>query len=216
MRILVILLALVSTTVFAQCDQCARELGDTEKNRMESNHSLMLGYQYASTWVVGKKTASYTYIAGRTWSFELEYSTASRTVDVASFTIGKIKEERITLFTKYYLNNSFYFGAGPYYYEYAIDSAGTLRNALNQSLTRKWDIGGFGGAFTFGSRWQTDWGLTWGFDWVRLNIPVVSTWENLETGEVETVSRRDVDRTFEVLEKFPTIAFIGLNVGYSF
>lgn len=234
MRVLILLLTLISSSAFAQApapestpapapvcaspapSNCARELGETEKNRMDSNHTLMVGYQYASTWVVGKKTASYTYVAGQTWSFELEYSTAKRTIDVASFEIGNIEEERITFFSKYYLNNSFFFGAGPYYYEYAIDTAGSLRNVLEQNLQRKWNIAGFGAAFIFGSRWQTNWGLTWGFDWVRLNMPFVSTWENMDTGEVETVRRSDVDRTFEVLEKFPTIAFIGLNVGYSF
>lgn len=216
MRSLILLFLLISSSVYAQCDQCARQLGDTEKNRMESNHQLMVGYQYASTWVVGKKTASYTYLAGQHWSFNLEYSTAERTVDIADFEIGKIQEDRISLFAQYYLNNSFFVGGGPYYYEYEIDTAGSLRNVLNGTLQEKWNIGGFGAGFIFGSRWQTDWGLTWGFDWVRLNIPFVSTWENKQTGEVETVRRRDVDRTFEVLEKFPTIAFVGVQIGYTF
>jgi hypothetical protein len=217
MRLLLpLLILLFSANAFSQCSECARTLGDTEKNRMDSNHQLMVGYQYASTWVVGKKTASYTYLAGQSWAFNLEYSTAERTVDIAKFEIGKIQEDRISLFAQYYLNNSFFVGGGPYYYEYAIDTAGSLRNALNQNLQQKWNIAGFGAGFIFGSRWQTDWGLTWGVDWVRLNIPFVSTWENKETGEVETVRRRDVDRTFEVLEKFPTIAFVGIQVGYTF
>lgn len=214
--ILPLFLLLFSANAFSQCSECARTLGDTEKNRMDSNHQLAVGYQYASTWVVGKATASYTYLAGQTWAFNLEYSTAERTVDIADFEIGKIKEDRISLLAQYYLNNSFFVAGGGYYYEYAIDTAGSLRNVLNQQLQRKWNIGGLGAAFAFGSRWQTDWGLTWGFDWVRLNIPFVSTWENKETGEVETVRRRDVDRTFEVLEKFPTIAFVGVQIGYTF
>jgi len=218
MRLLLLplLFLFYSVSAFSQCSECARTLGDSEKQRMEENHQFLVGYQYASTWVVGKKTASYSYLAGQTWAFELEYSTAERTVDIAKFEIGKIKEDRISLFAQYYLNNSFFVGGGPYYYEYQIDTAGSLRNALNGNLQETWNIAGFGAGFIFGSRWQTDWGLTWGVDWVRLNIPFVSTWKNKQTGEVETVRRQDVDRTFEILEKFPTIAFVGVQIGYTF
>jgi hypothetical protein len=91
-----------------KCEECGREKGATETYRDDSGHSFLLGYQFVSTWVVGKKAGSYTYIANRAWSFELEYVTAKRTVEIGDFELGKIQEDRYTLFTKYYLNNSFH------------------------------------------------------------------------------------------------------------
>lgn len=217
MRSLVIFLLLFSTAALAiECEDCARKLGKTEKSRDDSNHSLMVGYQYVSTWVVGKTAASYTYVAGRTWSFELEYVTSKRTVEIGDFELGRIREDRFTLFTKYYLDNSFHFSFGPYFYQYEIDTAGSLKNLVNQDFQQTWNLTGFGAAFGFGNRWQTKWGLTWGIDWVRMNYPLATTWLNKNTGEVETTTRKDADRSFDLLRKIPTFAFFSVNIGYTF
>jgi hypothetical protein len=195
---------------------CPREWGNSEEYRDDSNHTFMVGYQYATTWVIGKTQGSYTYVAGRKWSFELEYVTSERTVEIGDFEIGKIKEDRITLFSKYYLNNSFHFSFGPYFYDYEIETAGSLRNLINQDLNQKWNLTGFGAAFAFGSRWQTKWGLTYGLDWVRMNYPLYTSWLNKNTGEVEETSRKDADRSFELLRKIPTFAFFTVGIGYTF
>ena len=218
MRTLIFLMLLLSSfTAFAdECKDCARKLGKSESYRDDSNHQFMLGYQYVSTWVVGKTAGSYTYVAGRTWSFELEYVTSERSVEVGDFELGKIQEDRITLFTKYYLNNSFHFSFGPYLHQYEIDTAGSLRNLANQELNQTWHLTGLGAAFAFGNRWQTKWGLTWGVDWVRMNYPLVTTWLNKNTGETDTTTRRDVDRSFDLIRKIPTFAFFSVNVGYTF
>jgi hypothetical protein len=217
MRGLLLLFILFSTSAFAiECEDCAREIGRTEKYRGDSNHQFMLGYQYVSTWVIGKQSGSYTYVAGRTWSFELEYVTSERRVEVGEFELGKIREDRISFFTKYYLNNSFHFSFGPYFYQYEIDTAGSLKNLVNQDFEQTWNLTGFGGAFGFGNRWQNKWGLTWGVDWVRMNYPLVTTWLNKNTGEVETTRRRDADRSFDILRKIPTFSFFSVNVGYTF
>lgn len=225
MRKLCLLLLLFTTSALAEkmdfpagekkCPECAREIGDTERQRMESNHTVMLGYQYVSTWVVGKFAGMYTYVADRTWSFELEYVTAKRTVEIGDFELGKIREDRYTFFAKYYLNNSFHFSFGPYFYQYQIDTAGSLKNAANGDLNEKWDLTGMGAAFAFGNRWQHKSGLTWGFDWVRMNYPLVTTWLNKDTGEMETTTRKDADRSFELIRKIPTFAFFTVSLGYT-
>jgi len=232
MRNLIFLLAFFSVSLFAQttittpdislcptppkCPECARTLGTSESLRDESNHTLMVGYQYVNTWVVGKTAYSYSYVAGRTWSFELEYVTSERTVEIGNFELGNIQEDRYTLFAKYYLNNSFHFSFGPYFYQYQIDTAGSLRNLANQEFNDKWDLTGLGAAFAFGSRWQNSWGLTWGLDWVRMNYPLATTWMNKDTGEVETTNRNDADNSFEILRKIPTFAFFTVSIGYTF
>lgn len=217
MRGLLLLIFLISTSAFAiECEDCARKMGNTEKYRGDSNHQFMLGYQYVSTWVIGKQAGSYTYVAGRTWSFELEYVTSQRKVEVGDFELGRIKEDRFTLFSKYYLNNSFHFSFGPYYYKYDINTAGSLKNLANQDFKQTWNLSGFGAAFGFGNRWQTKWGLTYGVDWVRMNYPLVTSWLNKNTGEVETTRRRDADRSFDLLRKIPTFAFFSVNIGYTF
>jgi hypothetical protein len=230
MRCLILLLALISFSTFAQtttptmcpecpplkCEECARPMGKSESYRDDSNHSLMVGYQYMNTWVVGKTAMSYTYVAGRTWSFELEYVTGERRVEIADFELGNIKEDRYTLFAKYFLTNSFHFSFGPYFYQYQIDTAGSLKNLVNNNLSQEWDLTGLGAAFAFGSRWQNKWGLTWGLDWVRMNYPLATTWMNKNTGEVETTTKKDADRSFDILRKIPTFAFFTVNIGYTF
>ena len=200
----------------ADCKECAREIGVSESYRADSNHSLMLGYQYASTWVIGKKAASYTYVADRTWSFEFEYVTSERRVEIGDFELGNIKEERYTLFTKLYLTNSFHFSFGPYMYQYKIDTAGSLENLANQDFQQTWDLNGLGAAFAFGSRWQNKWGLTWGLDWVRMNYPLITTLFNKNTGELQTSQKRDADQSLELLRKIPSFAFFTVNIGYTF
>jgi hypothetical protein len=210
MRCLIILLAFFSVATFAQttelqptkCEECARVVGLSESYRDDSNHSLMVGYQYMNTWVIGKTAVSYTYVAGRTWSFELEYATAERRVEIGNFELGNIKEDRYTLFAKYFLTNSFHFSFGPYFYQYQIDTAGSLKNLAEQNFAQTWDLTGLGAAFAFGSRWQNQWGLTWGLDWVRMNYPLATTWMNKNTGEVSTTTRRDADNSFELLRNF--------------
>lgn len=237
MRRLIFLLAFISVSTFAQttkptpppaeivltetptapkCPDCARLMGKSEKNRADSNHSFMLGYQYMTTWVVGKTSFGYTYVADRTWSFELEYVTSERRVEIGDFELGSIKEDRYTLFAKYYMTNSFHFSFGPYFYNYEIDTAGSLKDLVNQNLNQTWNLSGLGAAFAFGNRWQTDWGLTWGMDWVRLNYPLATTWLNKNTGETDTVTRNDADRSLELLRKIPTFAFFTINIGYTF
>jgi hypothetical protein len=228
MRLLILLFSLLPMITFAQtplpttplptlqCPECAREMGDSERYRDDSNHTFMVGYQYLSTWVVGKTSAGYTYVAGRTWSFELEYVTSERTAKIGNYEIGNTREDRYTLFAKYYLNNSFHFSFGPYYYDYDIETAGSLRNILNQNINKKLNLEGIGAAFAFGNRWQNKWGVTFGLDWVRLNYPLATTWENKETGEAETITRNDSERSFEILKKIPTFSFFTVNIGYTF
>ncbi len=199
-----------------KCPDCARLMEKTETYRDDSFGSLMVGYQYVSTWVVGKVSGSYTQIINRTWSAELEYVTSERTAEIGEFELGRIKEERYTLFAKYYLDNSFHFSAGPYYFSYDINTAGSLRNLADQEFKDTWNISGLGVAFAFGNRWQTKWGLTWGFDWVRLNYPLYTTWINKDSGEVESATRGSADRSFDVIRKVPTFAVFTVKVGWTF
>lgn len=199
-----------------KCEDCPREWGHSERYRDDSFGSLMVGYQFVSTWVPGKYAGSYTQILNKDWSLELEYVTSERSVEIGDFELGKIKEERFTFFGKYYLTNSFHFSFGPYYYQYTIDTAGSLKNLANQDFDEKWDITGLGAAFAFGNRWQTKWGITYGFDWVRMNYPLYTAWLNKDTGEVEEASRKDANRSFELLRKIPSFAFFTVNLGYTF
>lgn len=207
---------LTESPVVKECSDCARFIGKSEKYRDQSNHSFMLGYQYVNTWVVGKKSFSYTYVADRRWSFELEYTTSEKRVEIADFELGSIKEDRYTIFAKYFMTNSFHFSFGPYFYQYEIDTSGSIKNISSGKIDRSWDLTGFGAALAFGSRWQNRWGVTWGVDWVRMNFPLITTWLNKNTGATDTVSARDADRSFDILRKIPTLAFFGVNIGYTF
>lgn len=195
------------------CPTCAR--GKSEVYRDDSFGQLMFGYQFASTWVIGKTTASYTQIINRHWSAELEYGLANRETKIAGYTIGDMKEERYTLFGKYYVGNSFFVGIGPYYSKFTIKPTDKILDATNGRIKDEWVAENYGGAFAFGSRWLTKFGLTWGIDWVRINVPLKDG-KVARRGDLLPNDDRETSRTFKILNKIPTFTFVGVNIGYTF
>jgi hypothetical protein len=192
------------------CPSCAR--GKTETYREKYFGTLMLGYQYANTWVIGKQTASYTQILNHLWSLELEYATSKREVEIVGVELGSIREQRYTFFVKYYVGNSFHVSVGPYRSQLTIETSEKLQDISGDTLADEWDLEGYGSAFNFGSRWQTNWGLNWGFDWVRMNVPLKDGRIVKRGGKGEN----DAERSFKILRTVPTFTFFGANIGYTF
>lgn len=211
MKFLLMLLALLfSFTSFAH------DRGQTEQYRDESFGTVMAGYQFANTWVIGKYTGSYTQILSRDWSIEFEYATSTRTPEIAGFELGELKEERYTLLGKYYVGNSFFVGLGPFMYKLKMDTDKSLETQSGGRLNDTWELEGYGAAIAFGSRWQNSWGLTWGVDWIRMNVPLKDGKVVRRVSDLSDDDRHDVNRSFTILRTVPTFTFIGVNIGYTF
>lgn len=194
----------------------AHDRGKTEQYRDESFGSLMGGYQFANTWVIGKYTGSYTQILSRDWSLELEYAGSERTVEIAGFELGELKEERYTLIGKYYVGNSFFVGVGPFMYKLRMETDRSLNDLNGNPLRDTWELEGYGAAIAFGSRWQNKWGLTWGVDWIRMNVPLKDGKVVRRVSDLNDDDTREVKRSFTILRTVPTFTFIGVSIGYTF
>lgn len=197
-----------------ECPSCDR--GKTEGYREDSFGTLMVGYQYANNWVPRKTTGSYTQIINREWSLEFEYATSERNVTLAGTDLGEMKEERYTLFAKYYIGNSFHVSFGPLMSVIKIDPSGVFTDALGRPATKDLELENYGIGAAFGSRWQNKWGLTWGVDWFRVNVPIRDGKVQKRKADLDGDGDTDVSRSFSALRTIPTFTFMGVNIGYTF
>ncbi|MES2529326.1 MAG: hypothetical protein V4598_19720 [Bdellovibrionota bacterium] len=186
----------------------------SEDLRDDSFGTLLLGYQPFTTWIPSKWTASYTQIFNRNWTLEGEYSKGSLSVPVFSVDIGEIKEERVSLQSRYYPGNSFNWSFGLMYQK------GEAKLGADIPATTKLDVfemESFGATLGFGNRWQWQNGFTLGIDWFRMNQPLFGRWENESV--LKTVSADDADELKKIMRAFntlPTFVFLGLQLGYTF
>lgn len=204
-----------SEPVGPKCKEC-RHSGKSEEYREDSFGSLLAGYQFANTWVIGKKTASYTQILNSNWSLEVEYATSKRDMKIVGYEIGNMREDRITFFTKYYIGNSFHVSFGPYMSKLTINTDGILEDQFGNRFDNTWKLESYGAAVAFGSRWQNSWGLTWGVDWARINFPLKIGQVSRRKANLSEADQQNVDKTFRILRTLPTFTFVGINIGYTF
>ncbi len=186
----------------------------SEDLREDSFGTLAVGYQPFTTWIPSKWTASYTQIFNRNWTLEGEYSKGSLSVPVFSVDIGEIKEERVTLQSRYYPGNSFNWSFGLMYQK------GEAKLGADIPATSSLDVfemESFGATLGFGNRWQWQNGMTFGIDWFRVNQPLFGRWENESV--LKTVSANDADELKKIMRAFntlPTFVFLGIQLGYTF
>lgn len=221
MRFLYLLTLFASLSTFAQtCPECPEcptlERGKSESYRENSIGSIMLGYQFLNSWVIGKTSASYTHNIGRSWGIELEYATSKRDVNIVGIDLGELQEDRYTLLAKYFMTNSFHFSFGPYMYDLTMETNDDIQDRFGNRIDDTWELEGYGLAFAFGNRWQTKWGLTYGADWIRMNIPLLDGKIERRISDLDEDEQDDVKRSFNVLRRIPAFTFMAVNIGYTF
>jgi hypothetical protein len=185
-------------------------------NRRNSKHSLMLGYQFLTTWLPGKKAINYSYIHSERWTWDLEYSWASIDTPIVGVDLGQIAEKRYSLMARRYVSNSFHFILGAMYQDFHARASAKM---LQQGA----DIATFGAesagaVLGIGNRWQWKNGFTLGVDWLRINVPLFSTKvENKILDDTKSDSdSNDVKKVIRAFNRIPTFVVFGLNLGYSF
>ncbi len=190
----------------------------SEDLREASLGTVMVGYQWITSWLPSKKTLSYTHIFSRNWTLEGEYS--SQTIDTTfiGVDLGEISERRTTLHARRYFGNSFHLSFGAVFSTFKARLGGDFVDNLGNPIRSSFRAENLGLSGGLGSRWQWDNGLTLGVDWIRLNLPVLETQVNdnvLDTvdGRGKREDVKDVIRTFN---RIPTFVLLGLNLGYTF
>lgn len=191
---------------------------NSREARAESIGTVMVGYQWITSWLPGKKSLSYTHLFSDTFTLEAEYSWQTLDSPYIGVNLGEMSEKRYTLQARKYVANSFHFTFGAVLSDFSaeVDDSvlDTFGNEINASLGAQ-NLGVTGG---IGNRWQFNNGFTWGIDWIRINIPIIETQIDDSivdevAGESEAEDIKDVIRTFN---RIPTFVLFGLNVGYTF
>lgn len=226
MKMLFLLLATLSLSAWAQdppapvltCPPCPQPevKPGTATYRDDSFGSLMVGYQYLDTWVIGKKSGSYTQIFNKHWSMEFEYATSGRDLEIVGVDLGDINEDRYTLLLKYYIGNSFHVSAGPYMYNIKIKTKGRLEDVSGNQINDTFEYQGYGVGVGFGNRWQTSWGLTYGIDWIRVNSPLKKGKIKQRIVNLDDEDASNVKRTERLFSNLPALTFVGVSIGYTF
>lgn len=193
----------------------ALEISDSQSARENSTGTIMVGYQLATSWLPSKKTISYTHNFNGDWSLEGEYSFQKIDSPVIGIDVGEITERRFTLQGRRFIGNSFNVSFGSVYSTFkARVGNDVLGSGVSSELSAQ-NLGVTGG---LGNRWQWDNGFTLGFDWIRVNIPVVETKvEDKVLDDIPGAEDRDDVKTFiRAFNRIPTFVLLGVNVGYSF
>lgn len=187
----------------------------SKENREVSVHTLMVGYQLFTSWLPSKFTLSYTHNFKEKWSIEGEYTQALINDPFIGVDLGEIKEWRGTLQARRFVGNSFNFSFGPVYSHFNAKLGTDFGGPNVNSQFSAENLGLSGG---FGNRWQWHNGITFGIDWLRLNVPVFQT--KVEDKVLKNVpgadDRDEIKDLIRTFNRIPTFVLFGFNIGYSF
>ena len=187
----------------------------SRENRTASKGTVMLGYQFLTTWIPSKWTAGYTHIFNEKWSLEAEYSSASINTKYIGIDLGVVRESRIALQARRYVGNSFHFSFGPVLSQFeARLGSDIIASDYSQSFSSE-NLGVTGG---IGNRWQWSNGVTFGIDWFRMNVPVLETSvkDKVLRDVIDGGDRSDIKKVIRTFNRIPTFVLFGLNIGYTF
>lgn len=187
----------------------------SKENRANRNSTVMLGYQFITSWLPSKLALSYTNSFSEKWSLEGEFSQASINDPFIGVDLGEIKEWRATLQSRRFVGNSFNFSFGAVYSHFNANLGTNFAGSKASSKFSAENLGVTGG---FGNRWQWTNGLTVGVDWIRLNVPVFET--EVKDEVLKNVpnadDQGDIKDVIKAFNRIPTFVLFGLNIGYSF
>lgn len=198
--------------------KATRELSNSKQVRDQSFGSVMLGYQFLTSWLPSKKTISYTHIFNDKWSLEAEYSWATIDFPIVGVDLGAIKEKRYTLQARRYVGNSFHFSFGPILNEFNARLGSDFLDNLGNEIKSSFKVQNLGVTGGMGNRWQWSNGVTFGIDWLRINIPLIETKikDNVLDAIINEDDQDDIKKVIRTFNRIPTFVLFGLNLGYSF
>lgn len=189
--------------------------------REAHSHNLLVNYSFFDTWIPGKYGATYAFNANANGSWELEYLRGSISVPLFIEDLGKITDQRLTLmYRSFSQRNSFSFLYGANYsslkFQLGPDYLATITGG-NLSSFDVISVETLGLTWGLGNRWQINKAII-SFDWFVINIPVVvleSEAPFLEASASES-SKQDIRDVLDVIERFPTLALLKFQLGFSF
>lgn len=206
------------TPVAAKTEPEAKISFTSKELRAESLGTVMVGYQFVTSWIPSKKTVSYNHIFNEKWTMEGEFSFGSINAPFIGVDLGKIKERRYTLQARRYVGNSFHFTFGAVYSTFSARLGSDILDSFGNEINSEFSADNLGATGGIGNRWQWQNGFTLGIDWIRLNIPVLQT--KVEDKVLDSVpgssDRKDIKDVIRTFNRIPTFVLFGINLGYTF
>ncbi len=190
----------------------------------ESNHKRWLFSAVLSPfdqWIAGKYGFMITYMPDPNTAYEFEYLRGSYGFDLLGEELGTAVEQRASIFTRYFLTESFNYHAGINYDHLDVTLKDNFTNTVTTSSGEDYtyvELATLGVTIGVGNRWRTDSGIEIGVDWLQLQMPMIrlkqySPFIDL-SGDVEK-SDAVRDAVLNVRDK-PRFAALKFQAGISF
>ena len=194
------------------------EARGTAFNRENSNQTVMVGYEFLSSWLPFKLTAGYTYIFNKEWSLEAEFARGKFGAGFFGVDLASVAEYRYSLIARRYSGNSFNFIFGVYKDDFWAKLGSSYLDDMSDTSIDDFGVKVLGLALGVGNRWQWENGFSLGIDWFRMNAPIFARKaEDAILDNIEDDSDRDMIKSgINKVSKVPTFVLLGLYVGYSF
>ncbi len=189
----------------------------TQDLRGDSLGTVLIGYQFLTTWIPSKLTFSYTHIFNERWSLEGEYSGGSISFPVVGIDLGKITEKRYSLHFRRYSGNSFHTSFGLSYSEFQARLGSDFLDDMGNEIRSSFEVENLGVTAGLGNRWQWENGFTFGIDWARINIPIFETAVSDKVlKQIDKGDSGDVKKVIRTFNRIPTFVLLGVNLGFTF
>lgn len=210
--------ALETNPVVKEVKEIKQEVKNSAYYREKSSSTLMVGYEFLSTWLPFKFTGSYTYMFNKKWSLEAEMARGHFGAGALGFDVGSVTEYRYSLLGRRYVGNSFNMIFGLYKDDFRAKVGSDILDDMTDTSIDDLRVEVIGLALGIGNRWQWGSGFTFGIDWFRMNAPVFDRkLDNEVLNEIDDNSDLKAVRDgMDKISKFPTFVLLGIYLGYSF
>ncbi|MGE0525836.1 MAG: hypothetical protein AB7G93_12935 [Bdellovibrionales bacterium] len=198
------------------------QLPDSRSNRAVQNWTGLASWSPLDMWIPSKWGLSAVYVASPATSFEFEYLRGTLGVGFFGKDLGEIREERYTAMVRRYgRRNSFNYFAGFNYTRLQSHLGEKFLSTLagsERTFANVVDFASMGLSLGLGNRWQFKNGLTFGADWLAINIPLWLVKEDTPFLDLTSSTERaeDVRDWLRIVRRIPALATLKLQVGFSF
>lgn len=195
-----------------------KEVKNSAYFRERSSGSVMLGYEFLSTWLPFKFTGSYTYMFNYKWALEAEMGRGHFGAGALGFDVASVTEYRYSLLARRFVGNSFNMTFGLYKNDFRAKVGSDILDNMSDTSIDDLRVEVLGLALGIGNRWQWSSGFTLGVDWFRMNLPVLDRkLDNEILNEIDDNSdMKDVKNGMDKISRIPTFVLLGIYLGYSF
>lgn len=212
----------LSSTVYADVESNSEAGGlQSKAYRTQKHYALGFNFSPLDMWVPFKWGANFSYTPTEKVTWELEYIKGSVSRAVLLIDIGRIEDERVTLMRRSFAGrNSLNFIWGLYYERFSAslgnDFLATVTGVPIHSVDML-EVTTLGVSWGVGNRWHTQSGVTIGFDWFTINIPILTdVKEGFTRNTTDPKKRNSVKNVLDKFENIPTLGLAKIQIGYSF